>query len=59
MNQAFCQSIGSGAFPTPADVVTANLKKLQDEAGLGYRAKPILMLAQKVSHGLHLCSQTS
>lgn len=54
MNQALCQKIGGGAFPSAAEVSATDLKKLQDEAGLGYRAKNILALAQKVIPFLRL-----
>ena len=48
MNQALCQKLGSGAFPRVSDVATADPKVLQLEAGLGYRAKSIVLLAQQV-----------
>ncbi len=49
MNQALCQKLGAGAFPQASEVATADPKALQLEAGLGYRAKSIVQLAQQVS----------
>ena len=48
MNQALCRRLGAGAFPRASDVATADPKVLQLEAGLGYRAKSIVLLAQQV-----------
>lgn len=48
MNKALCSKIGSGAFPSPKDVVEAGLIRLQTECGLGYRAKSLLQLGQQV-----------
>ena len=48
MNQALCRTLGAGAFPQASDVAAADPKSLQLEAGLGYRAKSIVQLAQQV-----------
>ncbi len=49
MNAALCKEIGSGAFPTPRQVLEAGPEALQSKCGVGYRAKTICGLAQQVS----------
>ena len=40
-----------GAFPTPAEILTAGVQYLTTEAGVGYRARSILNLAEGVKSG--------
>lgn len=48
MNEALCQKFGAGAFPTAADLAQIEVQTLQEESGVGYRAKSIIKLAQQV-----------
>ena len=55
MNSALCTQVGSGAFPSPAQVLRAGASTLQ-ACGLGYRTKTLLRLAEQVFPPLHLVS---
>lgn len=47
INAALCDKLGAGAFPTPAQLLSAGASGLQ-ACGLGYRAKTLLRLAEQV-----------
>ena len=57
MNQALCQKLGAGAFPRASDVAKADPRGLQVDAGLGYRAKSIVQLAQQVLSPTDRCAE--
>ena len=52
MNAALCEKFGEGAFPTAATLASLDVRALQKEAGVGYRAKSIKRLAQQVRSAL-------
>lgn len=51
MNEALCRVVGSGAFPTPAEIAAVTPRLLRAKCGVGYRAERIHRLARAVSRG--------
>jgi 3-methyladenine DNA glycosylase/8-oxoguanine DNA glycosylase len=65
MAKLLCEKLGSGAFPTPAQVAAVAVTELQQLCGLGYRAAHIHKLATQITTGaldlskLDLCADTT
>ena len=51
MNAALCSLNDAGAFPTPAQIAEAGPEALQQQCGVGYRARTICALAQQALDG--------
>jgi len=51
MNEALCNVVGEGAFPTAAEVAKVPARRLRARCGVGYRAERIVRLAREVLRG--------
>jgi len=51
MNRLMCQHVGSGGFPTPAEIADYGSARLKANCQVGYRAERIVRLARGVLDG--------
>jgi len=51
MNDALCNEIGAGAFPSALELAKVSPKRLRARCGVGYRAERIVRLAKAVVSG--------